>query len=265
MTKLLTFIATGCVLAACGVEPEDEARQTDALGGAGGDGSAGGSGSSESGPGGAAGQGTAGAGCVAGEAGAAGAGGEAGAGACPRFASEVLGHEFGPGQSHGREHFPDAVFGPPAGGGERAGAVAGVVSLGNGGWVELGFGPTRLVDGPGPDFTVFENAFNAQGDPTRPFAELATVSVSADGATWHEFPCAETEFPYGKCAGWHAVLATDAESALDPARSGGDPFDLADLGLSEARFVRIEDRVDLTGFSGVFDLDAVAVLNAACP
>ena len=43
---------------------------------------------------------------------------------------------------------------------------------------------------------------------------------------------------------------------------GGDPFDLADVGLSEVRFIRI---TDLTGegqspIAG-FDLDAVGLIN----
>ena len=44
-----------------------------------------------------------------------------------------------------------------------------------------------------------------------------------------------------------------------------DAFDLADVGLVEARWVRITDRVDLQGMNGVFDLDAVGLVNAACP
>ena len=44
---------------------------------------------------------------------------------------------------------------------------------------------------------------------------------------------------------------------LDPSVSGGDHYDLADFGVSEARYVRITDRVDLVGVDGVFDLDAV--------
>ncbi len=53
--------------------------------------------------------------------------------------------------------------------------------------------------------------------------------------------------------------------ATDPAVAGGDAFDLADLGVTQARYVRITDRVDLTGTNGTFDLDAVAIVNADCP
>lgn len=55
-------------------------------------------------------------------------------------------------------------------------------------------------------------------------------------------------------------------SPIDPQVSGGDGFDLHDVGLSRARFVRIRDS-GLNRFygapSGGFDLDAVAVVNAA--
>lgn len=67
------------------------------------------------------------------------------------------------------------------------------------------------------------------------------------------------------CAGWHPVYANPGANSidpLDPSVAGGDPFDLADVGLSMARFVRISDRADLPT---VFDLDAVGIVNAACP
>jgi hypothetical protein len=52
---------------------------------------------------------------------------------------------------------------------------------------------------------------------------------------------------------------------LDPSVSGGDPFDLAEIGVARARYVRITDRVDQVGLSGVFDLDAVGVIHSSCP
>jgi hypothetical protein len=138
------------------------------------------------------------------------------------------------------------------------------VSLGNGGSVTLAFERTVIVDAPGPDFTVFENAFQVDGDPERLFAELASVEVSEDLSTWAAFPCVASAAPYGSCAGWHPVHATSEADALEPAVSGGDAFDLAAIGVARARFVRVTDRPDLTGIAGVFDLDAVAVLNAEC-
>ncbi|GMV16660.1 MAG: hypothetical protein AMXMBFR56_48840 [Polyangiaceae bacterium] len=199
--------------------------------------------------------------------GASGAAGSAGADPCPRFVTSAVDHAFGSGQNIGQAAFPGPILGPPRGGGDEQGSLD-VVSLGNGGHVTVAFGQTRIVDGPGPDFIVFENAFFAGGDPNAPFAELGTVEVSTDGKSWTAFPCTESAAPYGSCAGWHPVYANADENAvdpLDPAVAGGDAFDLADVGVAEARFVRVTDRADLEGMNGVFDLDAVGIVNAACP
>jgi hypothetical protein len=139
---------------------------------------------------------------------------------------------------------PEVALGPPVGGGCCQGSLD-VVSLGNGGTIVVGFGGSAIVDGPGPDFVVFENAFETADTV---FAEIASVEVSEDGMHWDAYPC------------------TDAgPGPVDPSSSGGDAFDLADLGLARVRFVRITDRADLTGAAGVFDLDAVGVVHAACP
>ena len=53
---------------------------------------------------------------------------------------------------------PDIVLGPPVGGGALAGSLD-VVSLGFSGEIVLCFEPNAIVDGPGADFIVFENAF----------------------------------------------------------------------------------------------------------
>ena len=200
---------------------------------------------------------------------AAGAAGEPdSSGVCPaRFATSVESFTAGPGPTNGQSDLPEIVLGPPKGGGTTAGSLD-VLTLGNGGTITLGFAPSSIVDGPGPDFIVFENAFDVNGDAANVFAELATVEVSDDGQTFHAFPCTATAYPYGSCAGWHPVLAnadTNAIDPSDPAVAGGDAFDLADLGISRAHFVRITDRVDLTGPAGTFDLDAVSIVHAECP
>lgn len=183
-------------------------------------------------------------------------------GAVSFFATEVIDYAFGPGQSFGQELFPGPVLGPPRGTGSGVGSTD-VVSLGDGGFVVLGFAGNAIVDGAGPDFLVFENAFLISGDETNPYAELGEVSVSQDGETWFTFPCSRREYPYGSCAGWRPVFETEDESAArDPARVGGDPFDLADLELDWARFVRIVDVHDEG--QAAFDLDAVALVHAAC-
>ncbi len=159
------------------------------------------------------------------------------------------------------------MLGPPKGGGPCQGSTD-VVSLGNGGWVVVEFRGNAIVDGPGPDFIVFENPFGVSCDPSNTFAELGTVAVSEDGITWSEFPCTATMPPYGGCSGWHPVYASAGKNdidATDPAVAGGDPYDLADLGVTMARYVRITDRPDLTGPAGVYDLDAVAIVHPLCP
>lgn len=180
------------------------------------------------------------------------------------FVTQVLSTCFGPDQGFGQDKLPEIIQGPPRGGGCCSGSLD-VVSLGNGGSITVAFEGNSIIDGPGPDFLVFENAFYPGGDTTKPYAELATVEVSADGKSWLAFPCSAIAYPYGTCAGWHPVLASPDKSdidPLDPEAAGGDPFDLADLGIKEARFVRITDRPDIPS---VFDLDAVGIVNAACP
>src|SRR5439155_3171151 len=147
-----------------------------------------------------------------------------------------------------------------------------------------------IVDGPGADFTVFENAFLTRGLNTGgPFAEPATVSVSADGVHFVAFPCRTDEAPYYPgCAGVYPVFANardpNAPSPLVPTTvpiadlvglpidgftpppgSGGDSFDLAEVGLSAVRFVRIDAgpiKADLGGGLSGFDLDAVAAVHS---
>ena len=58
---------------------------------------------------------------------------------------------------------------------------------------------------------------------------------------------------------------TNGIDPTDPAKAGGDAFDLAELGVSSARFVRIRDggTGHYSGVSGGFDLDAIAAVHAA--
>jgi hypothetical protein len=143
-----------------------------------------------------------------------------------------------------------------------------VLSLGGGGEISFGFGSNAIVDGPGADFIVFENPFDKGGDPMAPYAEPGVVSVSEDGVTWVDFPCHKDAYPYTGCAGWHPVLSNpdNGLSPFDPAVAGGDPFDLADLGLARARFVRVRD-VSFVGGGTTegFDLDAAAIVHAEVP
>ena len=180
------------------------------------------------------------------------------------FVSRVVSFEPGPGAGFGQELFPEVVFGPPEGGGELAGSVD-VLSLGSGGEIILEMSSTA-IDCEGPDFVVFENAF-ATGSIT--YAELAEVSVSIDGRVWHTFECASASgWPFEGCAGVGVVNSEGPEGEIvdprDPMRSGGDAFDLADVGIDRARFVRLRDLNIATGISAPpskgFDLDAISIV-----
>lgn len=181
-----------------------------------------------------------------------------------RFVTAVVDVEFGEGQDFGQDRFPDVIYGRPLGDGCCSGSLD-VVSLGEGGFVVVEFEGNVITDGEGPDFIVFENAFVPEGaEASAVFAEVGSVSVSQDGVRWYEYPCTADEYPFGDCAGWHAVLTHPDEndiSPFDPDAAGGDSFDLADVGIAWARYVRIEDRADV---EGTFDLDAVAIVNAGC-
>jgi hypothetical protein len=176
------------------------------------------------------------------------------------FADEVV--SFAPGSSagFGQSGMPCIVLGPPIGGSTTYGSTD-VVSLGDQGSIVLAFDDVTLVDGPGPDLLVFENALPG-------FVEPGIVAVSDDGRSWREWPCApqDTDGGYPGCAGVHPSLSNSDNgiSPTDPATAGGDAFDLADLGVTSARYVRVRD----SGFShygattGGFDLDAVAAVHS---
>jgi len=186
---------------------------------------------------------------------------------CPRFADSVLEHRFGTGPDYGQgaDVFPANVLGPPQGTGCCTGGLD-VATLGDGGTITLGFGATRITDGPGADFVVFENAFLIGGSEDDVFAELAVVEVSEDGERWTAFPC-DPEPPYDGCAGTAPVYGNYERGVdpLDPGAGGGNPYDLADVGVAAARYVRITDVVtDDESLDCCFDLDAVGVLNAEC-
>jgi hypothetical protein len=183
------------------------------------------------------------------------------------YASEVVRFEPGEGAGFGEDDLPGVVLGPPEGKGREAGSLD-VLALGIDGAVEVGFGASVIVDGDGPDFVVFENAFWPGGVAEAVYAELGEISVSQDGDTWFSFTCdtaggGDGTFP--GCAGWTPTLEYDPAVVvpLDPSLSGGDVFDLADVGLASVRFVRIRD-VSGAGASPTagFDLDAVGVVHA---
>lgn len=183
------------------------------------------------------------------------------------YVREVVGFAEGSSAGFGQADYPNIVYGPPKGRGTGAGSLD-VMSLGVGGEIVLAFGDFAITDGEGPDFIVFENAFWPSNDPSTPFAELAEVSVSEDGSTWHAFPCDDGGNGVGEytgCAGWTPTLRYDPQLVfpLNPELTGGDAFDLAEVGLARALYVRIRDLATMPGSSntGGFDLDAVGLVH----
>lgn len=182
------------------------------------------------------------------------------------FVDRVVSFEPGPGAGFGEKKLPDIVLGGPRGGGKLA-PSGHVLSLGRGGRITLEFVDNEVVDEDGPDLLVFENAFLERpgNDPNLGFFELAKIELSSDGIEWHEIPY-DTGTRKG-CAGHHPVLANVEDNDVDPAdpeKAGGDPFDLKDVGLKAARFIRITDINNGAGDKGTsgFDLDAVAAVHS---
>lgn len=158
----------------------------------------------------------------------------------------------------------------------------GVVSLGDGGYLTLGF-PALICDKDGPDLAVFENGFSDS------FLELATVEVSSNGVDFFTFPSV-SETPDALQKGpFDTLQAVHLYNLAGKYRAGfGTGFDLAELegrpglDIRSIRFVRVRDvvgsvlpefaRRDSRGNiinepwptpfeSGGFDLDAIAALN----
>ena len=165
------------------------------------------------------------------------------------------------------------MLGPPRGAGELQGSFD-VVSLGNNGVIVVAFDQPVICDGPGADFTVFENAFH-NGSPSGPiFAEYGIVAVSQDGTNFFDLPY--DVMTHTGLAGQTPVLSNpdNGIDPLDPSVSGGDTFDLASVGLAWAAYVRITDpgasipdpgNMIPPGTSAGFDLDAIAALHACDP
>jgi hypothetical protein len=209
------------------------------------------------------------------------------------YADAVTSFVAGPGAGFGSGSLPGIVTGEPDGLGLFEGGLD-VLSLGEGGVVVLEFVDNVIVDYPGVDFTVFENPFLllVSGTTFSVFAEPGQVSVSQNGVDWFDFDACDTApSPYFPgCAGVfptlfdpfdaqspHPSIPTETPIAdliglsgpeiFIPEGAGGDSFDLADVGLTWARYVRIEDVGPALGQVGTvgFDLDAVAAVNAAPP
>jgi hypothetical protein len=177
------------------------------------------------------------------------------------FAVEVVSFTPGEGAGFGQDKMPDVVFGPPVPAESTSSGSLDVVSLGARGSIVLRIG-SPVVDEDGVDLLVFENPFlvNTKEGP-KPNAEPGEVSVSDDGEAFVAFACVPDQPAPNGCAGYGVVLGGEP---TDPATAGGDAFDLADVGLSSASYVRIDDRgpENGVGSSAGFDLDAIASVHA---
>lgn len=187
------------------------------------------------------------------------------------FVTSIISVDYGVGDGYGQdtERFPtNPVLGAPQGEDLFNGGLN-VLTLGLGGSIVLGFddpntGTVGVRDEDGPDFIVYENAFQIQNtDPPQYYVELGEVSVSEDGLAWKAFPCDTQTF--AGCAGVTPTLtrSDNGISPFDASSAGGDAFDLSNLGMSRAKYVRITDLKAPSQMSG-FDLDAVALIHPDC-
>ncbi|MBZ0264832.1 T9SS type A sorting domain-containing protein [bacterium] len=176
------------------------------------------------------------------------------------FPERVLEVSYGSSAGFGQEYFPENVLGAPDSSAAPQFPSANpeeILTLGTDGWIILSFEDDPIIDGDGFDFTVFENAFYF-GEPPRVYTEAGIVSVSEDGNQWVEFP-----YNPDTLAGLAGITPVDgAADPLNPDESGGDSFDLSEIGVELVRYIRITDAGDLvTDLGPSFDLDAVAGLH----
>ena len=165
-----------------------------------------------------------------------------------------------------------------------------VVSLGDGGSIILSFA-SPIVNGPGADFSVFENGFESYPGSGVGFLELATVSVSSNGINYFTFPDVSLTPTTSQVGSFGYLDPTNLYDLAGKTFAGtGTDFDLQELAgisplllnLNDIQYVKITDVVGEdsapygtkdslgnyindpfpTDFpSSGFDLDAVAVLN----
>lgn len=178
---------------------------------------------------------------------------------------------FTPGEGQnlgqGEEFYPANIFGIPSRIANENVAEASeseVLSLGFGGEIIVGNTDNLIIDGEGADFTIFENVFKNPVNG-RLFKEPAIISVSKDGQNYTEFPYEFSSLE--GCAGTHPTFGN--ADYCDSEVSGGDSFDLADIGLDSIRYIKIKDITDQVNanqnhkyfdfsLSG-FDLDALVI------
>lgn len=159
----------------------------------------------------------------------------------------------------------------------------GVISLGDGGRITLYF-ESGIINGPGFDFAVFENAFNDS------FLELAHVEISENGTDFFTLPSISLSQTETQTPSFGSTYATKIQNLAGKYRMPyGTPFDIESLDSIEPNlpsvfyYVRLVDVVgsihpllgsfDSRGniindpwptpfISSGFDLDAIGVIHA---
>lgn len=137
--------------------------------------------------------------------------------------------------------------------GPATGDAMDVVSLGDGGEAILYFnGP--ILNGPGPDFAVFENSFASD------YLELAYVEVSSDGQSFVRFPSHSLTQTQLQISGFGSLDATKLNNLAGKYKGGyGTPFDLEELvdstalDLNNIHWVKVIDVVGTIGDSARYD------------
>ncbi len=160
------------------------------------------------------------------------------------WADSVVSYSFGTNTDFGQDlpYFPANVTGMPdtsARFNAPSAIPEEICALGFGGEIILKFSDNVIKNGQGADFIVFENAFEIQYGQRAGeiFAEPAKVAVSQDGIIFYEFPYDSTTLE--GCAGITPTYG--GEEFLDPELSGGNSFDLDDVQLDSALYVKITD------------------------
>lgn len=178
------------------------------------------------------------------------------------WATEVLDYTFTNSQNgfgQQPQYFPMNVLGSVANSATPtapASAPWDVCAMGKGGHITLGFNPP-IIDLPGADFTVFENAFYYGNNQI--FDEWMLVSVSIDGVNWFTFPYDSLT---GQGLAGRTPTAAAGANYQNPIESGGDSFDLGALGLTEIRYVRVTDATRFqTPDRLSSDLDAIVAIH----
>ncbi|HMO51966.1 MAG TPA: hypothetical protein PKE26_10005 [Kiritimatiellia bacterium] len=184
-----------------------------------------------------------------------------------------------------------AILGRPASFDPDEWPLGNLLALGNGGSITLEFADA-IINGPGPDFAVFENAFDYDG---LTFAEFAFVEVATTTNAWARFPVTyhptNLATPFGPAFAMTDVTGVDGLAGKH-ALPFGTPFDLDWLrhhpnvtnglvDLNRIAYVRLTDAVgdgsttddfgnpildpfdSFTSMSDGFDLRGVGVIHLA--